>query len=281
MEYKPESYLAREGAELKTKATGGTSPFTIEVRFLGGLTQTQRAAFRTAADRWTRVIVGDLPAFEVAGEIIDDILIEAQGTDIDGPGSILGQAGPTRIRPASAGAAAFLPAKGKMIFDTADLAQMEQRGTLVDVITHEMGHVLGIGTIWKVKGLIDGSGTNAPTFIGPNAMREFGVLTGSGAAPVPVENNGGAGTAEGHWEEDVFKNELMSGFIAAPNNPLSRMTVASLQDLGYVVNLNAAEPYDLPLAGIVDGTEALQESIDLGNAMLPVIPFELPDEAAR
>ena len=35
-----------------------------------------------------------------------------------------------------------------MSFDTADLAQMAADGTLVDVITHEMGHVIGIGTIW-------------------------------------------------------------------------------------------------------------------------------------
>ena len=46
-----------------------------------------------------------------------------------------------------------------MSFDTADLDEMERKGTLNDVITHEMGHVLGIGTIWARKGLIRGSGT--------------------------------------------------------------------------------------------------------------------------
>ena len=35
-----------------------------------------------------------------------------------------------------------------MSFDTADLAQIEADGSLVRVIMHEMGHVLGIGTIW-------------------------------------------------------------------------------------------------------------------------------------
>ena len=44
---------------------------------------------------------------------------------IDGAGGVLGQAGPTNRRPASAGASAFLPAKGIMQFDTDDLAQME------------------------------------------------------------------------------------------------------------------------------------------------------------
>jgi hypothetical protein len=278
MKYELDTYYAREGAELKAKpVAAAATPFTIEIRFLGGLTETQKNAFKTAADRWTRVIVGDVPAFEVSGEIIDDILIEAQGQSIDGAGKILGQAGPTRIRPGS-----FLPAKGKMVFDTADLAQMEQKGTLVDVITHEMGHVLGIGTIWKMKQLINGSGTATPTFTGQNAMREFGILKGTGPIEVPVENNGGPGTAEGHWEESDFANELMSGFIAAANNPLSRMTVASLQDLGYVVDLTAAEPYDLPLPAVNEGVAADgEELLDLGNAMLPVIPFELPDDAAH
>ena len=96
----------------------------------GGLTARQRAAFKAAANRWTRVIVGDLPRLRVANEVIDDVLIIAQGVPIDGPGRILGQAGPTHLRPASAGAAAFLPARGVMSFDTADLARMQASGTL-------------------------------------------------------------------------------------------------------------------------------------------------------
>ena len=149
-----------------------------------------------------------------------------------------------------------------MSFDTADLAQMQANGTLVDVITHEMGHVIGIGTIWKDKGLLAGAGSTDPTFTGANAKREYGILRGTGATVVPVENIGGPGTRDSHWRESVFRNELMSGFIAAPNNPISKMTVASLKDLGYVVNLNAAEPYALPNlmalaeAGLVAGAHA-------------------------
>lgn len=36
------------------------------------------------------------------GEVIDDRLIEAQAVAIDGPGGILGEAGPTNLRPAAA-----------------------------------------------------------------------------------------------------------------------------------------------------------------------------------
>ena len=43
---------------------------------------------------------------------------------------------------------------------TADLAKMQSDGTLGDVITHEMGHVLGIGTLWERMGLLKDAGEN-------------------------------------------------------------------------------------------------------------------------
>lgn len=277
-----ERYLARAPAEVAARARE-TSPFTIEVQFLGGLTETQKNAFKLAADRWSRMIIGDLPSVVVDGEVIDDVLILAQGQDIDGPGGILGQAGPTVLRPRNAGNAAFLPAKGTMAFDTADLQDMEQRGTLNDVITHEMGHVVGIGTIWSRKRLLQGAGTANPTFTGRAAEEEYGRLRNGGRTSVPVENRGGPGTADAHWREAVFGSELMTGFVANAPNPLSRLTVASLQDLGYVVNLDAAEPYTLP--NLLEMAEAgrlmAPEAHVRRGMMLPTIPLLLPEENLR
>lgn len=280
-----ESYQAKADAGIAQALAATASPFTIEVRFVGGLTATQKDAFTAAADRWTKMIVGDLPSVMVDGEVIDDVLIMAQGTDIDGPGKILGQAGPRHVRPATAGSAAMLPAKGIMSFDTADLVKMEQSGTLGDVITHEMGHVLGIGTIWHMKGLLKGRGTVNPTFSGKTAIKEYRKLRGPGAGlkRVPLENTGGAGTADSHWRETVFSSELMSGFIGGQGNPLSRVTVASLQDLGYVVDLAAAEPYSLPnLMAIAESglLVAHLAPIDEGT-MLPVIPTVLPEDSLQ
>lgn len=274
-----ESYVASSKPAARVLgAAAAVSAYKIVVRFLGGLTPAQKNAFKAAADRWSRAIVGDLPSVNVDGEVIDDLLILAQGVAIDGPGGILGQAGPTHLRPAAAGTAAFLPVKGIMSFDTADLAAMQADGTLKDVITHEMGHVIGIGTIWSRKNKLKGAGGSNPRFTGAGAKAEFGKLKHSSAAEVPVENTGGAGTRDGHWRESVFRNELMSGFIAAPNNPLSRMTAASLKDLGYVVNLAKAEPYTLPdlfalaAAGAPATTHAQPHA-------LPVIPVTLPDSS--
>ena len=282
MEYK--TYQARADVKRTRALSATTSPFAIDVRFVGGLTARQRRAFANAADRWTKVIVGDLPAVRVDGETIDDILILAQGVPIDGPGRVLGQAGPTHIRPRNAGAAAFLPVKGIMSFDTADLTKMESAGTLDDVITHEMGHVLGVGTVWDKKNLIKGAGTSNPTFIGDGAQQEYRTLRSANRRRrVPVENTGGPGTADGHWRETVFRNELMSGFIAQPGNPLSRLTVASLGDLGYDVDLDAAEPYQLP--NLLDLAErgllvAHLAPLDEGF-VLPSIPIVLPENSLR
>ena len=172
-----------------------------------------------------------------------------------------------------------------MSFDTADLADMAAAGTLDDVITHEMGHVLGIGTLWNEKGLLDGAGGSNPTFAGRRAMDEYRALRdGTGRRRgVPVENTGGPGTADGHWRETVFRNELMSGFIDEPGNPLSRVTAASLGDLGYQVDIDAAEPYTLPdLMALAEqgALVARCAPIDEG-VVLPVIPQTLPVESLQ
>ena len=231
--------LNRWALEINTKVE---SRFKIDVRFLGGLSPAQQAAFANAANRWAEIIIGDLPSAIVDGVTIDDILIEAQGVPIDGIGNILGQAGPTHIRPGS-----NLPVKGIMSFDTADLDNMEANGSLTDVILHEMGHCLGFGTLWGHMGLIVGAGTANPTFVGTNAMREYGIIrVPPSAMPVPVANTGGPGTRDGHWRESVFGNELLTGFLSGTVRPISRMSIGSFEDMGYEVNYDAADPYALP-----------------------------------
>ena len=60
-----EEYESSADAQ-RTKSLSATGPpFNIKVRFLGGLNARQRNAFKKAADRWTKVIVGDLPRVRV------------------------------------------------------------------------------------------------------------------------------------------------------------------------------------------------------------------------
>ena len=93
-----ETYVAHSSVKASASPAAIQSAYKIEVKFLGGLNAAQKKAFKTAADRWTKVIVGDVPSVLVNGVVVDDLLIEARGVPIDGPGGILGQAGPTQLR---------------------------------------------------------------------------------------------------------------------------------------------------------------------------------------
>jgi hypothetical protein len=193
-------------------------------------------------------VLADVPAssfgcYPSLNETIDDVVIFADIVTIDGAGGVLGQAGPCLVRSDS-----WLTAVGQMRFDIADVTTLETSGRLNDVITHEMGHVLGIGSLWQAQGLIQNRGSSDPWFSGPTAQAAFLAATGPAGYTgnvVPAENTGGPGTRDVHWREAVATNELMTGFLNTGANPLSAITVTSLRDQGYLVNDAAADPFTL------------------------------------
>jgi hypothetical protein len=177
------------------------------------------------------------------------------GVNIDGVGGVLGQSTATAVR-ASSG----LPYLGYIQLDTADVASMQSDGSLLGVLEHEMAHVMGFGVIWSDLGLLRGANTSNPTFTGAQATAEYNALFGTHASGVPVEADGGSGTAYSHWDETVFNNELMTGWYnSGQTNPLSRITVASMADLGYTVNLSAADSYTRP-GGTTSALQSTQTS---------------------
>jgi len=109
-----------------------------------------------------------------------------------------------------------------------------------------MAHVLGFGTLWPRQRLIRRAGSMDPRFIGPAAAREYSVLDPEGGEHVPIANTGGGGTREAHWRELIFGDELLTGFLSGARRPISRMSIASFEDLGYEVDYGAADPYTLP-----------------------------------
>ena len=136
-----------------------------------------------------------------------------------------------------------------MELDEADLADLQAEGMLEDVIVHELGHILGFGTLWNASSndFLVGGGTADPHFNGPGAIAAFDAAGGSSRTfpKVPVENTGGSGTRDSHWREAVHNSELMTGWIESGGvlNPLSAITIASLADMGYAVNMSAADAY--------------------------------------
>jgi hypothetical protein len=228
--------------EIEITDSSPVSEFDIDLIFDASIASEVQAIFEQAANRWEELIIGDLPdAFVTRIGIVDDIAIEVRTPFIDGPSGILGQAGPTLVRLSS-----FLPSVGIIQFDSADVPALEASGQLDEVILHEMAHVLGFGTIWNALGLLSGAGGSDPRFTGADATAEYNSIFGVAEASVPVENTGGLGTRDAHWRESVFDNELMTGLLnGGIENPLSRITVASFGDLGYEVNLAAADPFSL------------------------------------
>jgi hypothetical protein len=247
--------------------------FDIEIRHQSTPSGAQLLAFAEAEVRWEALITSDLvdvPVTAVAGacgpgspalsEQVDDLVIFANLTAIDGPDGVLGAAGPCIIRVSN-----DLPAVGQMRFDIDDL----DLDVLGAVILHEMGHVLGIGTLWSLQGFLADpslSGGTDPHFTGPLAITAFDAAGGAGYAgqKVPVENAGEQGTADSHWRESVFGSELMTGFVHPESNPLSAVTVRSLEDQGYAVNPAGADPFSITpslRAGRSGGGFRLQDDV--------------------
>ncbi len=274
--------LGKRGGAQQLVATAGAlaaqfaatieTAFTIDLRYSGTPPSAAvQQAFSDAKARVEAMVVGDLLNVQIRGntanspfnladcgnpsvtgsinEIVDDVVIYAGVVPIDGVGQVLGAAGPCLTR--STGG---LTALGTMRFDSADLDDLAARGRLLDVITHEMLHVVGMGTLWATKGLLTDSATTTPKVVGALATAAcVNDHAGGGVCPnyVPAENcldltqSCGVGTRLSHWKESTFRTELMTGYAGA-TNPLSKMTVQGLADLGYGVNLLVAEPYTVP-----------------------------------
>ncbi|HYC33371.1 MAG TPA: leishmanolysin-related zinc metalloendopeptidase [Gemmatimonadales bacterium] len=257
--------------------------FQIDLRFLNGGSASQVAAFETARARWQAAIVGDVP--DVEGTIpakrcgnsfptptfngtVDDILIDVLLQPIDGPGAVLGAAGPCLIRTAD-----NLSLYGIMFFDTEDLGFLEENGILDEVVVHEMGHVLGIGSLWNFgRNLVRGTAAD-PRFVGPRGVAAYQSIGGKGIS-IPVEEDGGPGTALSHWDEETFGPELMTGFIGLGSSPLSVMTIESLADMGYQVNPAVAERFRVtgpqPRAEFATASTATVNLIERMKAIRPV-----------
>jgi hypothetical protein len=247
---------------------GSSETFDIVLRPQTALSAEAQAAFSAAEARWEGIVTAGVPAVRATigangcgalngaiDEVVDDLVIDISTTAIDGAGSVLARAGPCLVSTGDG-----LPRFGVMEFDLADLSNLITSGTLTAVITHEMGHMLGIGTRWtatKPGVFLTGGGTSDPRFTGARAVAEWSALGGSGS--VPVESTGGPGTADSHWRESTFGTELMTGFINGPVNPISRMTIASLADLGYQVDIARADAYSVPSGNLLRSLLAAPE----------------------
>ena len=247
--------------------------FNITLKYVVPVTPTQRAVFEEAAARWEKIIVADVPSVSglipsafantapASTDVVDDIVIEVNLTYIDGPGvngrNVLGSAGPRYLRTVDR-----LPVSGAMRFDTYDLGLMEERGIFDEVIVHEMGHVLGIGTLWRYFRDLRQGPVIDYAYVGKYGNVHWNAEGGEGL--LPIANVGAAGSIGGHWRESVMKNELMTPSINRGENPLSRISAAAMRDLGYGTGV-VGERYELD-RGAMGATDPNAEAAAMAAA---------------
>ena len=142
--------------------TDASSGYNIKIRYLGTPSSSQLLAFAQAEIRWESLVTGDLAGFPVQVAADDLLATDCRRSrkpsticssspilqPIDGPGGHAGQAGPCAFGHARS------PVVGVMFFDTDDLDLLEAEDLLDEVAIHEMGHVMGIGSLWGPQELL-------------------------------------------------------------------------------------------------------------------------------
>jgi hypothetical protein len=115
----------------------------------------------------------------------------------------------------------------------------------INILTHELGHALGIGIFWNNSELsppiqnnfLDGSQY-------PLSQAAYNQITSSSRTKIPLETSGGIGTASSHWEDNLriqdsvtyfgLIDELMVGYYnAGMRVKLSQLSIKTLVQHGY------------------------------------------------
>ena len=199
-----------------------------------------RSVIRSApSGESVRLAIGECRNLVPVSQFITGVRVLIRADSIKSTIAALG--GPCAIR--SNG----LPLLGTVQLNAYYLSTYSDR-KLDDLILHEVAHVLGVGSIWGYgtrSGLVVGDSASLdPIFVGPNALTAFTKLGGSArftGRPVPLELR-----VLGHWRIPTFAGEVMSPYLSVDPQPLSSVTVAALKDLGWNVELEAYEEYQLP-----------------------------------
>ena len=246
----------------------GEDPFNIELVFVSDFTDARKDVMQQAARRWETIITEGLPDVNFSAsphsfsfgdgtiavdDTVDDLRIFVY-KDATVP---LGLGGPSYVR---SGNPTGLPAIGRIWIGAPGLARLakeslyQEEHLLRNLMLHETAHVLGYGSLWGESGLVhELSGDTY--FSGELAIQAFNAAGGEdysgNKVPVVFGDLGGCGSGD-HWRDDVFRG-LDRQFGAEVMEPtmerehaLSAITIQSLADLGYVVDVSRADPYKLP-----------------------------------
>ncbi|MBM2321226.1 MULTISPECIES: DUF4214 domain-containing protein [Marivita] len=254
--------------------------FDITIEFASGdVSDDYISAFEDAVERWEDIITGDLPyAFVEGYGYVDDILIEVAVEDIElsfegVSQTVLAISSVLDQRDGLSGEDP-LPTYSRIVINA------EEVGTLLNLdefVANTIGRALGFGALWEEFGivrLIDG----VPTYTGSNGLREMAELNDDLNGVNALEDGANGGLAAEYWSEAVFDEELMTsrtenrrpdagpGNPGIPDNPISALTIAAMEDLGYTVDYGEADFFRLDPGAV--GRQTSQ-----GQATSPATPL--------
>lgn len=233
--------------------------YDITLRFLDERFGSQeQAVIQAAARRWEEVVIGDLP--EYRGDIgparcarfirqgtpaysgsIDDVLVDVLVSDETDPGKKVGGTGDFAARALACVHRGNNQAIYGVIQYELEFLQAASEGSLYRVSLHEFGHILGL--VPSTARWIRGLNSAQPTYAGAQGLQEYQALGGQGQVPVqscfPRGPRGGRDCtgAHSHWDPLRLPGEVMSTGAA-----ISRISLGALMDLGYQVDMVAADP---------------------------------------
>ncbi len=267
------SLLAFSIASVQAAITFNVS-FTADA--MNDFTPAEQQLFTDGIAFWDNIIDGH----QDNGNRTYTLTVDTFSTPASGGSVTLGSAGPSSVFFSGVVAGAntsderfILAGGGSARFNTHPDAGSLRAST----IRHEIGHALGIGTLWEDNEVYnDGnSGTGNRSlvggipgeYLGANALAAYQAEFDASATFIPVELSGGSGTAHGHWDESDdsgrsltgitnasgqdLRDELMTGF-ASPNEAdsfLSETSRQSLIDIGFTLH-SIPEPSSSLLLGL-------------------------------
>jgi Bacterial pre-peptidase C-terminal domain/FG-GAP-like repeat len=236
-------------------AASDSQKFLIDLQYdstLSGLSAAARQAIRNAANFWESVI-----PYRSAITASNVLTINLSGQFLDY--NYFAVAAPTLQ---SFDNSTVTIVSGVAYVNTQRLGELSANPAYLEAImTHELGHILGLGTLWEP--IVFGVGNGTSRAIGQtlinrstatyNTISSRGTTTAASWAygellgnytptAVPIEPSVFA-----HWDETTFRTELMTPYAEAVGvaTPASILTIASLRDIGWNVNYGAAQAYQL------------------------------------